>query len=218
MKIKALLAGNSFFIKTLFEKLKKEKHIEIVADTETCYTLFKLLPLYNPDILILDLDCPDNSDIIEEIMKKYGDKVRAIAVSENSDTHLIYNFFLFGGRGYLLKTCPYEEMSGAIQSVHDGNLYLCPHISGELVTAILTIAPPFDHQILKKLTPMELNVLHVIRRGGTAKEISTVFSICTGTAQQHIKHIKKKLDVHTMNDLQRKLLFTKLDIIPHKCV
>jgi DNA-binding NarL/FixJ family response regulator len=213
MKIKVLLACTPSYLRILSEKLRNEKYIQIAAETDTFANLFTLVEKHNPEILVLDTDIDWFQDMnnVWEFMKEYSQRVRIVAVFENSTVNIISNFIHAGGYGYLQKTCRYEEVLGAIRSAHDGDLFLCPYISGEFLSELTDFAPPFDHDLIKKLTHAELEICRLIRKGADAKKVAAVLSISIKTAQTHIKNIRLKLEVHSLNDLLRKLLLSKLD-------
>ncbi|MFA6471076.1 MAG: response regulator transcription factor [Candidatus Latescibacterota bacterium] len=213
MKIKVLLACTPSYLKTLSEKLRKENSIDIAAETDTLGNLFSLMETHRPEILVLDfgMDRFRDSKNIGEFMKEFSEKVKIVGVFENGDINIISNFIQEGGYGYAQKTCHYEEVFGAVRSVHEGNLFLCPHIFGKFLNEVSDFAPPLDSKLVEKLTKTELEICRLIRKGAEPKEIASKSFKSVSTIRTHINNILRKLDIHSCFELQRRLILTKLD-------
>jgi two-component system, NarL family, response regulator NreC len=213
MKIKVLAGKNLIFpAHDLSARLQGSKNIRVVPDTDISSPRSELIPLYKCDILIVDLDRPGNLDILKEIAKKHNEKARIIALSKNNDRDHISNFFHAGGRGFLLKTCSFEEIVSAIKSVYAGKFYLCPSLGGQMIhDRSLNLQDPHDHITLEGLTRREKEVLHLIQQGKTVKEIAAILCICYGTAKNHKYNIMEKLRIHSTPKIINKTMNLDFD-------
>ncbi len=210
MNITVLVAGVDG---ALAAKLRESGGIDVVAETDNVCGLFDLLPRHAPDILIIGpgIGRAERSGITEELTKFYGDSIRVIAVAGDSDMDLFSDCIRHGYRGFLLESCPFGEVLSAVAAVYSGVVFVCPHVSGDMVRDIVATSPPIDRALLETLTDREIDVLRLIKKGKTAKEISAECFISEGTAHQHIKHIMKKLEVHAMIELHRRLILTRIE-------
>jgi DNA-binding NarL/FixJ family response regulator len=214
MSIKILLADNHKFSRqALSVQFEQTKGIVVIAEADKGYKLFELLQMHSPHIIIFDVDMDGQRglEILKEVIKRY-DSVLTIAYSENNNEEMIKNFFRHGGHGYLLKSCPFEELLTAIRTVYEGDLHLCPDLGGLFMRDILTNSPPpLEPALLKKLSIREIEVLKLIIEGKTVKEIAALLNISSDTAKTHKKHIMEKLEVHSTLELIRKTIFGELD-------
>jgi DNA-binding NarL/FixJ family response regulator len=214
MKVTVFLADSrNIFMKGLTALLQKEKGLSIITEAEQGKSIVECIIRRQPDVFIYDID---NGEIngfpmLGEVVKKCGDHVRAIALSDCIDENIIGKFFYRGGWGYELKSCPEKEITIAIRCVSRGKHFVCSSLAGEYLKDGLCASPSLDSDLLKKLTPTERKVLAIIRNGGSAKDAALQTSMAVRTVEKHIEHIMGKLEIHSLPELKRRLLFTKLD-------
>jgi DNA-binding NarL/FixJ family response regulator len=146
----------------------------------------ELIEAEQPDVLLLDLRMPGMTGI--ELLKA----VRAVPfppstlvlTSYESDEE-IYRAIEAGAQGYLLKSTPQAEIVAAIQAVHNGRHYIPPRIAARLA----------ERMVRSALTQRELEILEMVVRGLTNKQIGNALRISENTARNHINSIIRKLDV-----------------------
>lgn len=209
--MKILIADNQAeFRQKLSARLKEEK-FDVAVEADSAFSIFELLPQCTPDILIYNWDMDGRGlETLKEI-KKHHKNINLIAIKEKNDKSAIYNFYHYGGSGFLLKTNIFEELSDAVQTVYQGRKYISPKFAGELLCEICgVIPPPITQTQMDKLTRREIEVLIFIKEGKEPKEISDQLYISEGTARQHIKNIMDKLENHTIEHLFLSLLFTEI--------
>jgi two-component system NarL family response regulator len=97
----------------------------------------------------------------------------------------IYRAVQAGARGYLLKETSRDEIVAAIVAVHGGRQYFPPAIASRLA----------DRTHRSNLSPRELEILEMLSRGFTNKEIGRAFGISRYTVRNHINNINQKLEV-----------------------
>ena len=113
----------------------------------------------------------------------------------------IFNALEAGARGYILKDTTREEIIEAVRQIHAGNRFLPLAIAAQLANRIIR-AP---------LTPRELDMLRLVSRGRSNKEMATAMFISEETVKSHMKSLFQKLAVHDRAEaisiaLQRGLL------------
>ncbi|MEI9961034.1 MAG: response regulator transcription factor [Limisphaerales bacterium] len=135
----------------------------------------------------MDLRLPDSSGIEATIkLRKEFPSAKVIIISSYDGEEDIYRSFQAGARGYLLKSVLSEELFQAIKLVHGGEQYIPPHIARCLS----------EHNPDSDLTPRELEVLELLIKGLSNKEIGEVLGCTENTTKFHIKNILGKLEVN----------------------
>lgn len=139
------------------------------------------------DVYILDLRMPDGDGIqtIKALIDRDpATKVLVLTTYDNEED--IFQALEAGARGYLLKDTTKEELIAAVRQVHQGERYLPQNIASRLA----------DRLIRPNLTPREMDVLRLVCRGRTNKEIASAMFISEETVKSHMKSLFLKLGVH----------------------
>jgi|KBSMisStandDraft_5_1062788.scaffolds.fasta_scaffold655980_2 two-component system NarL family response regulator len=139
-----------------------------------------------PDVLLLDLRMPGMTGI--ELLKAIRGKPsapKALVLTSYESDEEIYRAIEAGAQGYLLKSTPQVEIVTAIQSVYSGRHHIPPRIAARLA----------ERMVRSALTQRELEILEMVVRGLTNKQIGHALRISENTARNHINSIIRKLDV-----------------------
>ena len=152
----------------------------------------------DPDVILVDISMPvlNGFDAVRHI-RAAGNKAKIIFLTMHDDATLLSEAFRCGASGYILKQAAGEELVNAIREVAQGNNYVSP-----LVTNLP--AEPFMVQTQKTtITPRQREVLELISRGLTMKEIASQLNISTRTAESHKYEMMQTLGVETTAELIR---------------
>lgn len=139
------------------------------------------------DVYIVDLRMPegDGVEAIRELRKRNPEtKVLVLTTYDNEED--VFRALEAGARGFLLKDTTSEELVAAIGQIHAGEHYLPPAIASRLA----------DRLVRPALTPRELEVLRLVAKGRTNKEIASAMFVSEETVKTHIKALFQKLGVH----------------------
>jgi DNA-binding NarL/FixJ family response regulator len=138
------------------------------------------------DIILLDLRMPGMSGIeVLQALARDPSAPRVIILTSFEMDEDIYRAVQAGAQGYLLKNTPQQEMIEAITSVHAGKRYIPRHIAARLA----------DRMMRSNLTTRELEILEMLAKGCTNKEIGIVLQISDNTVRNHVISIIGKLEV-----------------------
>jgi two-component system NarL family response regulator len=139
-----------------------------------------------PDVTLIDVRMPgmDGPTAIREIRRRAPD-ARVIVLTSYDGDEDIFRAIQAGARGYLLKGTFKEGMLEAIRAVHAGEQLFGPEIAARLAERMQT----------EPLTARELEVLALVAKGLSNKEIGTALGITEGTVKNHLKRIYEKLQV-----------------------
>ena len=164
-----------------------------VAQAEEC----------QPDLVLLDVLMPGLSslDVVEKIAAVSPDaQVVVLTGSESEDDML--RALRDGARGYIVKDTPFPNLVESIKAVVDGGATLSPQMAGKLFDVCRQL---LRHQELLQsrkptLTGRELEVLQLVARGMTSREIGHDLFISENTVKNHIRNILDKLGLHSCNE------------------
>ena len=139
-----------------------------------------------PDVTLMDLRMPEMNGVaaIVAIRSEFPD-ARIIVLSTYDGDEDIYRAFQAGARAYLLKDMHHEEVVNAIRAVHQGQRFIPPAIANRLA----------ERMPRSELTARELEVLKLIVKGMSNKEIASALLITEGTVKIHVNNMLAKLGV-----------------------
>lgn len=139
-----------------------------------------------PDVVLLDLRMPGMTGIdVLRAMREKKAGARAIVLTSFETDENIYRAIQVGAQGYLLKDTGQREMLQAIATVHGGRKYIPAQIAARLA----------ERMMRSSLTTRELEILNMLSKGLTNKQIGRVLSISDNTVRNHVNSILEKLEV-----------------------
>lgn len=160
--------------------------MEVIAEGINGQQAIDLYNQHTPDITLIDLRMPvvGGVEAISAIRNKFPD-ARLIVLTTYDGDEDIYRSLQAGAKGYLLKDVFFEELEAAIRTVHAGSR----HIPGAIAMRLA------ERMASSALTSREMEVLELIVRGQSNKEIAASLSISEATVKSHINNILSKLGV-----------------------
>jgi two-component system NarL family response regulator len=140
---------------------------------------------HRPDVAVLDLRMPEMDGIQATLaVQREFPASRILILSTFDSTEEIYQAIQAGARGYLLKHFVGDELVEGIRAVHAGEHCLPPAVAERLAERGRQLVP----------SPREVQVLRLIAKGFSNKEIAAQLSIAPDTVRNHVKHLFDKLD------------------------
>ncbi|MET9494955.1 response regulator transcription factor [Streptomyces sp. NPDC006552] len=146
----------------------------------------------DPDVVLMDLRMPGGNgvDAIKELTRR-GARARVLVLTTYDTDSDTLPAIEAGATGYLLKDAPREELFTAVRAAAGGRTVLSPAVASRLVTAVRTPAAPAD----ATLSAREREVLVLVARGTSNKEIARELFISEATVKTHLTHVYAKLGV-----------------------
>jgi DNA-binding NarL/FixJ family response regulator len=156
-----------------------------------------------PDIMLVDLGLPDgNGTSLIRQLKSIHPSAEAIVVSVFAEEEKVVGAIRAGASGYLLKDMLKEDIGERIMDVLNGGSPISPSIARYILKALnhTETAPEDENDLSVELSARETEVLNLIARGCSRKEIASALDLSKHTVISHIRHIYEKLEVHSRNE------------------
>jgi DNA-binding NarL/FixJ family response regulator len=185
-KIRILLVDDHMVIRMgLMTAVSDAADMEVVADVENGPDAIKAFRKHRPDIVILDLRMQGLSGIETlRMLREEFKNARILIFSNYARGEEIYQAMKVGASGFVMKEMPLDRLLEAIRVIHEGNQYIPPEIAVRV-----------GERLLAQLSPREIEVLQMLGRGFSNKEIGAQLGVVEGTVKIHITNIFTKLGV-----------------------
>jgi DNA-binding NarL/FixJ family response regulator len=184
-------------------------HVEVVGEADDVAPAIKLIGQRQPDVVLLDVHLPGGGgQLVVTAVKAAHPEVRFLALSASDAPEDVIAVIRSGARGYVTKTISSPELVDAIRRVAVGDAVFSPRLAGFVLDAFAALpqadagAPSFDPE-LDQLTQREREVLRLIARGYTYKEIARDLFISAKTVESHVSSVLRKLQLSSRHQLTR---------------
>jgi len=158
-----------------------------------------------PDVVVVDVHMPDGGGaaVIERV-RAAGGTARFLALSVSDAADDVIGVIRAGARGYVTKTIAPDDLVDAIRRVHAGDAVFSPRLAGFVLDAFAGSPPPgaLDPEV-EQLTPREREVLRLIARGYSYREVGGELFISVKTVETHVSSVLRKLQLSSRHELSR---------------
>jgi len=185
-KIRIMVVDDHILMRIgLISSLNSQPDMEVVAEAENIADAVAAYRTLKPDVAILDLRLGSKSgiEVIGTLRKEFGD-VKALVLSSYNSGHEISAAMDAGASAYVLKSMPLARLLDTIRRVHAGEVVCLPEIARSLAG-----------RQASSLSKRELEVLVLMAKGMSNKEIAAQLNLVGGTVKLHVSHILSKLSV-----------------------
>ena len=184
--------------------LATEPSIECVGEAANGADAVSKVRILRPDVILMDLVMPemDGIEAIHQIMA-FQPEARILVLTSFTADDKVFPAIKAGALGYLLKDTGSEDLMRAIHQVYRGESSLHPKIARMVLQEILTVQPtqeverqphfPGQSSTVDPLTERELEVLRLVARGRSNREIADQLVVAEGTVRTHVSNILDKL-------------------------
>ncbi|MGA6168661.1 response regulator [Streptomyces sp. NPDC012600] len=163
---------------------------EVLGEASNGVDALDAVERLDPDVVLMDLRMPGGGGVaaITELTRR-GSRARVLVLTTYDTDSDTLPAIEAGATGYLLKDAPREELFAAVRAAADGRSVLSPAVASRLMTRVRTPATPAD----AALSAREREVLVLVARGTTNREIAAELFISEATVKTHLTHIFAKL-------------------------
>ncbi|HEY4611494.1 MAG TPA: response regulator transcription factor [Bacteroidota bacterium] len=199
------------FRKGLREIIGEDLSLKVVHEAGNGEDALAQIEALAPQVAVLDIDMPKATGLeVARAVQKKKLPVEVIILTLHDEAEIFEKAMELGVMGYVLKDGALTEIVACIHAVAQGKPYISPHISRHLIKRDQHAARGLDEKLgLANLTPAERNVLKLIARSKTTKEIADELSVSPKTIDNHRSNICTKLNIHGTNALLRFALENK---------
>jgi two-component system, NarL family, response regulator len=170
----------------LTSMLGTQAELDVIGTASSGEEALAILRQVEPDVVLLDLRMHGMSGVDTLMaMKQSAHDTRVIILTSFETDEDIYRAVQAGAHGYLLKDTSLREMVEAIRAVHAGKRYIPRDIAARLA----------ERMMRTDLTPREIEILKLLSKGPTNKEIGRALNISENTVKNHVNSIIEKLEV-----------------------
>lgn len=169
-----------------------------------------------PDVVLMDLQMPTVSGVeATRVIREGAPNVKVLVLSASAEEEHVLEAVKAGASGYLLKSSTSEELTDAVRRVHRGEPVFTPSLAGLVLDEFRRVTSGGSARSEEpQLTPRENEVLKLVAKGYTYKEIGEKLFISTKTVQNHVQNILTKLQLRKRYELMRYAIQKGLDRAP----
>jgi DNA-binding NarL/FixJ family response regulator len=182
----------------LVELLAGEPDIEVVGEASTGREALERARRLRPDVVLMDVRMPDLNGIeaTRELMRA-APSVRVLILTTFEQDDYVFGALRAGASGFLLKRSRPEELIAAVHTVASGESLLSPSVTRRVIDRMAQQPVPelAAKAKLDELTRREREVLELIARGLSNREIAAQLFVEESTVRTHVKRIQMKLGV-----------------------
>jgi|SRR5580693_7934885 NarL family two-component system response regulator LiaR len=192
MTIRVVIADDHRVVRDgLSYLLSQEPEIDVAGEAGDGRQAVNVVAATRPDVLLLDLYMPemDGHAVLAALQDAPHRPAVVVLTSAGDDEHLV-RAMQAGATSYLLKTAPADDVIAAVRDAAAGTASLSPELVRRLAVALRRPAPPDP---LQPLTPRERDVLRLIARGHSNRQIGRDLTIGEQTVKTHVRSILAKL-------------------------
>ena len=186
-------------------------YVDVVGEAGTVTDAVNRIPPAEPDVVLLDVHMPEGGGrAVLEAMRRTHPQVKFLALSVSDAAEDVIGLIRAGARGYVTKTISPDELAAAVRRVADGDAVFSPRLAGFVLDAFAASGPgtpePEEEATdpgLDLLSSREREVMQLLARGYTYREIGGRLFISVKTVESHASNVLRKLQLSNRNELTR---------------
>jgi DNA-binding NarL/FixJ family response regulator len=183
--------------------------VDVIGEADDVQSAISVIAERLPDVVLLDVHLPSGGgQLVVSALRAALPEVRFLALSASDAPEDVIAVVRAGARGYVTKTISGADLVDAVRRVAAGDAVFSPRLAGFVLDAFAAMPetsqdrPLFDPE-LDQLTTREREVLRLIARGYTYKEIARELTISIRTVETHVSSVLRKLQLSTRHQLTR---------------
>jgi DNA-binding NarL/FixJ family response regulator len=203
MTVKVLLVDDQLlFREGLRTLLGVHSDIEVVGEAGTGEEALRVAAGSRPDVVLMDLKMPVLDGVAAtRRLRAELPSCKVIALTTFDDDELVFEGLRAGAVGYLLKDAPSEKLVEAVRAAARGEAFLQPSVAAKVLAELSRLSASLPAEArggpgeVARLTDREREVLRLVGRGASNKEIASTLRLTEGTVKNHLTSVFQKLGV-----------------------
>jgi DNA-binding NarL/FixJ family response regulator len=198
--IRVLLADDqALFREALRTLISLQPDLEVVGEAANGKEALHMSAILQPNVVLMDLQMPIMSGVAatRQLHAQHPD-CRVIALTTFDEDEYVFECLRAGAVGYLLKDAPSEILFSAIRAAARGESFLQPSVTTRVLAEFTRLSEQPSagvSSLVEPLSDREREILRLIARGSSNREIADELFITEGTVKNHVTNILGKLDV-----------------------
>jgi DNA-binding NarL/FixJ family response regulator len=179
-------------------------NVDLIGEASDVDTAVQGIRETKPDVVLVDVHMPGGGGkaVIEAVSETHPD-VKFLALSVSDAAEDVISLIRAGARGYVTKTIGPDELVEAIRRIDEGDAVFSPRLAGFVLDAFAGEIEIATDPEIDQLTVREKEVLRLIARGYTYKEVAKRLSISVKTVETHVSAVLRKLQLSNRHELTR---------------
>jgi DNA-binding NarL/FixJ family response regulator len=192
-----------------------ERGFEVVATASDANSAMRIARAVRPDVVLMDLNLGELSGVDATAMIT-GElpATRVLVLSASGEHDDVLQAVKAGASGYLVKSASAEELVDAVNRTAVGDAVFTAGLAGLVLGEYRRMAANPDEEDKPQLTDRETEVLRLVAKGLTARQIATRLVISHRTVENHVQSTLRKLQLHNRVELARYAIEHGLDVEP----
>jgi NarL family two-component system response regulator LiaR len=202
-KIKVLIVDDHRIVRQgLRTFLELHDDIVVVGEAADGVAAVEMVSRLEPDVVLMDLVMPQMDGIAAtRRIKALGTVAQVIALTSFTEDDRVFPAIQAGAASYLLKDVSPDDLVDAIRAVHRGEARLHPDVARKLMEQVAHQAGPIGEAPAEDLTGRERDVVRLVARGLSNREIAQELVISHKTVKTHVSNILSKLNLQDRTQL-----------------
>src|SRR5512136_616552 len=184
--------------------LKAEPDLQVVGEAADGREALRLAGELRPDVVLMDVSMPTPAGGGIETTRRLRDSLpdaRVLILTVHEDEGLLQEAIRAGAVGYIVKRAAEAELVGAIRAVWRGDMYVHPAMT-RILLKDLAVQPALSKPgSPEPLTPREIDVLRLLAKGYTNRQIADTLKVSVRTVEGHRANLMNKLELHSRVEL-----------------
>jgi DNA-binding NarL/FixJ family response regulator len=183
--------------------------VEVVGEASTVDEAAQVIRQVMPEVVLLDVHMPGGTGgggaEVVTLCRDLLQQVKFLAISVSDQATDVVSVIRAGARGYVTKTISTDELLSAIAAVAEDDAVFSPRLAGFVLDAFGTsgLAEDVRDEELDRLSVREVEVMRLIARGYTYREIASELFISIKTVETHVSKVLRKLQLSSRHELTR---------------
>lgn len=183
--------------------------VQVLGEAHDVDSAVEVVRAAMPEVVLLDVHLPGGTGgggaEVVKLCRDLLEQITFLAISVSDEATDVVSVIRAGARGYVTKTISTADLLGAVDAVAEGDAVFSPRLAGFVLDAFGTsgVAEDVRDEELDRLSAREVEVMRLIARGYTYREIATELFISIKTVETHVSKVLRKLQLSSRHELTR---------------
>ncbi len=202
-KIKVFIVDDHALMRRgLADLVNSEEDLSVCGEAEDAPNALSGVSKTSPDLLIADMSLRGSSgiELIKNVKVLYPD-LPILVLSMHDENIYAQRVLRAGAKAYVMKQEAADRVLQAIRKILKGEIYVSERVGTQMLQQIVRGRSPTESSPIDRLSDRELEVVQLIGRGRTTREIAKNLNVSIKTIESHRAHLKEKLDLKNATEL-----------------